>query len=425
MYQLNSRMRFPLYLSVSIFLLASSALTSRAAEVSDTVTLFFRQGHCDLDTSYSGNGRNLEDAFSRLSSETSDPALHLRRISFRGAASPEGSVAINRRLSDCRAARIEDLVSSRFSLPDSLTSRSFTGRDWPALRDAVNDDPNVPARQQTLALLDEIISADSEAGEQEDFHNLERLRALDNGRPYSYLYTRAFPSLRRSQLIIDYWRGMPLFDGHTNLVTLADPELSDLLPRYGTVRSCKPFYMSLRTNLLYDALAIPAIGAEFYLGKNLSIIANWEYGWWKSDPRHRYWRAYGGDLALRWWFGKEAHTKPLTGHHLGIYAGIITYDFEWGGTGYMGGIPGGTLWDRNLKMAGIEYGYSLPIAARLNLDFSIGIGFLGGKVEKYEPSGDWYVWNSNYNLHWVGPTKAEVSLVWLIGCGNKNLKGGK
>ena len=71
--------------------------------------------------------------------------------------------------------------------------------------------------------------------------------------------------------------------------------------------------MSLSTNMLYDALALPNIGAEFYLGKNWSITGNWMYGWWDNDSQHRYWRAYGGYLAVRKWFGKAANEKPLTG----------------------------------------------------------------------------------------------------------------
>ena len=136
---------------------------------------------------------------------------------------------------------------------------------------------------------------------------------------------------------------------------------------------------------------------------------------------------YGGDIAVRWWFGKAAAKKPLSGHHLGIYGGILTYDFEFGGTGYMGGLPHETLWNRSLRMAGIEYGYSLSVARRLNIDFTIGIGYLGGKYIKYVPDHGRYLWQSTHKINWFGPTKAEISLVWLIGRGNYNAskKGGE
>ncbi|MDE6073459.1 MAG: DUF3575 domain-containing protein, partial [Muribaculaceae bacterium] len=182
----------------------------------------------------------------------------------------------------------------------------------------------------------------------------------------------------------------------------------------------KPFYMAIKTNLLYDAIALPSLSAEFYLGKNWSAGVNWTYGWWDKDNSHHYWRAYGGDIVVRKWVGEKSRIKPLTGHHLGVFAGIVTYDFEFGGTGYMGGLPGHTLWDRCNRYAGIEYGYSLPVGRRLNIDFSLGLGYLGGKVIKYEPSNDRYIWEETKNFSWFGPVKAEISLTWLIGCGNVN-----
>lgn len=188
----------------------------------------------------------------------------------------------------------------------------------------------------------------------------------------------------------------------------------------------RPFYMSLSTNMLYDVLAVPNIRAEFYVGKNFSVGADWMYGWWNNDSRPFYWRIYGGQVFARYWLGKAAHNKPLTGHHIGLYGQIFTYDFLVGGHGYMGGVPGGTLWDKMNYAAGVEYGYSLPIARRLNIDFTLGLGWMGGVHYEYIPLDGHYVWQSTKRQNWIGPTKLEVSLVWLIGCSNYNKKkGGK
>lgn len=186
----------------------------------------------------------------------------------------------------------------------------------------------------------------------------------------------------------------------------------------------RPLYMNLKTNLIYDALALPSVGAEFYIGKNWSVGLNWTYGWWSKNDRHRYWRAYGGDLNVRRWFGSQANEKPLTGHHIGAYAGVVTYDFEFGGKGYMGGLPHKTLWSRCNYLCGIEYGYTLPVSRRINFDFTIGIGYLGGQYLEYTPQNNQYVWQATKRFHWVGPTKAEISVVWLIGNDNYNRKGG-
>lgn len=90
----------------------------------------------------------------------------------------------------------------------------------------------------------------------------------------------------------------------------------------------------------------------------------------------------------------------------------------------MGGKPGGTLWDKMNYSVGLEYGYSLPIARRLNLDFGIGVGYWGGKYHKYAPIDGHYVWKETRRRHWFGLTEAEISLVWLLGRGNYNEKKG-
>lgn len=88
----------------------------------------------------------------------------------------------------------------------------------------------------------------------------------------------------------------------------------------------------------------------------------------------------------------------------------------------MGGKPGGTLWDKMNYAVGLEYGYSLPVGRRLNLDFTVGVGYWGGEYQKYLPEDGDYVWIETRQRHWFGPTKAEISLVWLLGRGNYNTK---
>lgn len=405
-----------------------------AQEVSDSATIRFRQSKSVLDPDFGGNRARLDEMLSRLRSyESPDSALMLKGVRVVGSASPEGTVAINRTLSEKRAASIFGYFADRVGLPDSLTSFTFVGRDWRGLRDLVEADPDVPDRADVLTLIDEIM-AESDNGGNWHTGDLARLRQLGGGKAYGYMYSRLFPSLRASKLYVDYVR-RPEYVERGVIEVLPAPLMTSVAvpaafalrlpsPEEEPVKCCRPFYMGLKTNLLYDVLAVPNLSAEFYIGRNWSVVANWMYGWWDKDSRHRYWRIYGGDIAVRRWFGPQAEAKPLTGHHIGVYGGIVTYDFEFGGRGWMGGLPGGTLWDRCNINAGIEYGYSLPIARRLNLDFTIGVGYIGGKYYDYIPRDGHYIWQSTHRLNWIGPTKAEVSLVWLIGCDNYNRQKG-
>src|SRR5699024_9094252 len=206
---------------------------------------------------------------------------------------------------------------------------------------------------------------------------------LRGGEAYRYMHRNLFHELRVSQVQFRYKPVRPTVLCDTvyvrDTVWLRDTVYIEV----PVEAEKKPFYMALKTNMLYDAALVPNIGVEFYLGKDWTIGGNWMYAWWNSDRKHNYWRIYGGDLNVRKYFGKKAKEKPLTGHHLGVYGGIVTYDFELGGKGYLG--------DRWSYHIGIEYGYSLPIANRLNIDFGIGIGYLGGEYKECKPIDNHYV----------------------------------
>lgn len=214
-----------------------------------------------------------------------------------------------------------------------------------------------------------------------------------------------------------------------NEIPITDSNINQTPRPVDIVTYCKPFYMDIRSNMLYDALLLPNIGVDFYIGKNLSVGGNWMYGWWSGRSKLRLWRAYGGEVNVRWWpkaqNAIDAGATPFRGHHIGAYGQIYTYDFRIGNhKGQLGGKPNGTLFDSPFWSAGIEYGYALPISNRLSIDFSIGIGYSTGIYHTYTPDllvdEVHYIWNGTHRRKYFGPTKAEVALVWLIGNGNTN-----
>ena len=403
--------------------------TCASAQVQkDSVTIHFQQSSAQLDKTLGENGRILDDIKEKLQLNKDDSVYYrLEKVLVVGGASPEGSIRVNRRLSEERAEALFDYLSQYGTFPDSLKQTLFIGRDWKGLYRLADADLNLPYRDETLALL-RSIQADADKGTD----GTARLKAFRGGKPYRYMYRNYFAKLRYSSMYLSYLPvTLPPFSEHTSLKedfgmevpALVAPAFTVLQPE---VEEKAPLYWSVRTNLLYDALLVPNVGVEFYLGRNLSVGGNWMYAWWKNGSTHKYWRIYGGDINLRWWFGRKAHEKPLTGHHIGIYGQAVTYDFCDGDRGYMGGEPGGNIWDRASFAGGIEYGYSHPIARRLNLDFTVGVGYLGGQYHEYVPEDGCYVWQTTKNRKWFGPTKAEVSLVWLLGRGNYNKeKGGR
>lgn len=403
------------------------------------VQVYFQQGYSTLDPLFRGNGPRLDTFIRRIAELRQDPICRIQSIRIVAFASPEGNSVLNKRLSEKRAIRIADFLRRSTDLPDSLIETDPRGVDWCGLIGLV-EASDMPYREEVLDILRNTPEWIIKDGVVVDGRK-RRLGMLRGGRAWWYLYEHFFPELRSSDVhVICKVERLPVpvaaprdsvIVEHRDTV-IPVMESAPIVLR-DTVRSCdsslsagRPFYMSLKTNLLYDVALVPNIGAEFYVGRGWSIGGNWMYAWWKSDKRHNYWRMYGGELDIRKYFGRRASEKPLTGHHLGLYGQIFTYDFETGGRGYMGGKPGGTLWDRMNYAVGLEYGYSLPVGRRLNLDFTVGVGYWGGEYQKYLPEDGHYVWTETRQRHWFGPTKAEISLVWLLGRGNYNAKkGGK
>ncbi len=409
--------------------LSSLPVIGRSQSIDYSDRIAFHQGKSVINKTFNNNRATLDSLTILIDSLSNDIKNYsIDRIVFTGTASPEGSASLNDRLSHARAMRVASYLQSSSSLNKDMYELYSTGRDWNGLYRLVAADNNTPSQHEALEIISSILES-VKSGNPEPADKLTQLYTLENGKAYKYMYRTMFPSLRSTYIDIDYTHRFAPITGAIMVSYFGVPnqEIGSLMTVSEPVKSTqKPLYIALKTNLLYDALALPNLGAEFYVGHNVSAGGNWMYGWWDNDKKHRYWRAYGGDLFARYWFGSKANEKPLTGHHVGIFAGVVTYDFELGGKGIMGGLPRRSLWDRCNTIAGIEYGYSLPIARRLNLDFSIAFGYFGGKYIKYSPANGHYIWNSVHRLNWIGPVKAEVSLVWLIGHGNTNAgKGGK
>lgn len=425
-------MRKILLLAFLIFLGSGFA---NSQQLADSVKIYFQQGKSDLVLDFSGNEASLRRITDSLKTNYSDSHYRywIEKVVITGAASPEGSISLNRNLSQRRAQQLFDYLSQYNTIPDSMMITNFVGRDWRGLVRLVEKDGNVPYRQETLDLLRQIASQRSSANSSTD--ELHLIQQLRGGVPYKYMYQNIFPELRASKMNITFLQAEKLASITSASIEVVEQEMAAPTPVYiapviyvapEPEPECRPFYMALKTNMLYDAALVPNIGIEFYLGRQWSIAGNWMYAWWDNNRKHNYWRIYGGELELRRYFGRRAAEKPLTGHHVGLYGQALTYDFELGGRGYMGGKPGGNIFDKASYAAGISYGYALPVAKRLNIDFTIGIGYLGGEYREYIPIDDCYVWQTTKQRHWIGPTKAEIALVWLIGCDNFNQKkGGK
>lgn len=393
---------------------------------SDSLEIFFHQGKSVWAPQFKDNDKRLQDFVERFRKLRENQIMSkISKIHIISGASPEGSWALNQRLSTNRAKCVQNVLKQYIDLPDSVIVVDSRGVNWQGLYELV-EAGDMQYKDEVLDIIANTPELDQSRGYNYELRK-KTLEKLHGGAPYRYMYANYFPPLRSfylhigveweryeaakqeaiaEGLLVEALSTPPILPN----LTFDAPEFPSFTVKLNPPK--KPFYMAVKTNLLYDLAITPNIGVEFYLGNRYSVAADWMYAWWKNHHAHWWHRIYGGDIEVRRYFGALAEEKPLQGWHVGLYGGIVTYDFEWGGRGYLG--------DRWSYGGGVSIGYSIPFKRRLNFDFTIGIGYLGGEYKEYLPIDDCYVWQCTKQRNWVGPTKLEVSLVWLIGRGNYN-----
>ena len=186
--------------------------------------------------------------------------------------------------------------------------------------------------------------------------------------------------------------------------------------------------MAVKSNLLYDALSLINCSVEFPVGDKFSALVYSQFPWWK-------WGEAGNEYCVRflslgaegrWWFAprpqpataKRQERDRLVGHFVGVYAESGMWDFQF----KRNICHQGEFWS-----VGVSYGYSMPIGRRLNMEFSLSVGYASIPYRGYTPSKDYEIlWRDEEKVgEWgyIGPTKAQVSLVVPIKATQK--KGGR
>ena len=207
----------------------------------------------------------------------------------------------------------------------------------------------------------------------------------------------------------------------TDTIYIKDTTVIHTLEQTSPATLKKPVFLALKSNLLYDAALLPNLSAEIYLGKQWSLVVEGNWSWWTfGEPIQNQWlhRIQVGGAELRYWLKSP---YPLNGHAIGIYSLTGNYSVRMfteneNSNGYL---------SYKSWSAGLSYAYSMPIGNRFNLEFGIALGYAGGKYYKYDYCMRHQQWEKGthdnervYNMNYFGPTRAGVSLVWLLGTGN-------
>jgi hypothetical protein len=176
--------------------------------------------------------------------------------------------------------------------------------------------------------------------------------------------------------------------------------------------------LAVKTNLLYDLTATANLGAEVALSPKFTLDISGSYnGWnvldgtqwqhWLVQPEGRYWLC-----------------DRFNGHFFGLHGLYGSYDVY----GIKSPVDLYNSYQGFMAGGGIAYGYQWILGKRLNIEATIGVGYLYMKYDKYMNPNDQptYVLSpegylppsdkieSGSTKNYIGPTKVGISLSYLI-----------
>lgn len=409
--------------------------------------VYFQAGKMGVDVYYMNNWLTLTRVASVFTPEYL-PYISVLRIE--AYSSPEGTFAGNLKLSQERADAIRRYIAANYPQMAGIPMVAVgMGENWAGLRKLVEADLNTPKREAVLYIIDNVPAQINYVT------NTSRKKSLMElgPEPWNYMLKNHFPLLRGDASISVICR----HDAPSQVEAAIDDKLngreaapkaderkvSDTIRmqqqvqqqvnlRPDTVYVEKTVYLSehlvkkplfaLKTNLLFDAATALNVEVEVPIGERWSVAGEWIFPWWLWEGKQNCLEVLSGNIEGRYWFGDRAERPQLTGWFAGLYAGGGYYDLEYERKGYQGEF---------FIAAGLSGGYAHTVSKSGNwrMEYSLGVGYLKTEYRKYEAMkdlyGDWRLLKQlNGNYTWIGPTRAKISLVWMINHGYKAQKGG-
>ena len=391
-------------LAILAFLCLSCVLSASEVGKSDFV-LHYRFDNTSFDENYLENKQTADRLRSLL---LESPRID--SIVIYSWSSPDGVYAYNLRLSRQRAEAAKQFLLA--NSPDSLKLSSgkiiirSEAENWNGLLRLVEDNYHRHDRTKVLNIL----NAEGITTETRKW----RLQQLDNGYTWGFLLRNYMPYLRTATLVCVWAKTIePILSVENPVLKQGiayTKETELLLPSIPQPSQSDNFHEELdplwavRTNLLVPGLNI---GTELSIGRHWSVAADYYFPWLIRNPDNQNcFQVLGFNLEGRYWFGRN-RTKAdrLQGHSIGAYTYGGYYDVENHYSGNQG----------EFVSVGLDYLYSMPVFKdRMHLEFSLGVGYLYSFMKPYdvfEPGGKAYKTGYTQDFHWVGPTKASVSLV--------------
>ncbi|MGL6179615.1 MAG: DUF3868 domain-containing protein [Tannerellaceae bacterium] len=157
----------------------------------------FKVNRSNLEADYLNNAIEMAKITELITRVQQESELKINSILITGFASPEGSVALNRKLSIARAQAFVNYLKVELNLPESLFKVDAKDENWDGVLAFVQSS-DLDSKTEILAILrDEALSVDQRK---------QAIMQVDNGRFYAYMLKEWYPHLRKVTCYINYER---------------------------------------------------------------------------------------------------------------------------------------------------------------------------------------------------------------------------
>ena len=105
----------------------------------NSISVDFRVNSIVVDSTYSDNASRIQELLEFMRDIRRDSTASIVKVAFYGAASPEGSYQLNRKLANGRLGALEKLIRSEVNIPQSVITRNDSYIPWDWLKTQIED----------------------------------------------------------------------------------------------------------------------------------------------------------------------------------------------------------------------------------------------------------------------------------------------
>lgn len=364
-------------------------------------TIYFKFDGVSIDSGYMNNRKALQSLEEIMNDEKI--TTQLDSIVIRATASPEGNAQHNIKLAERRALSVKSYLLWKFPFIEAkkITANSI-GEDWLGLRMMVEQDLQVPYREEVLDIISNPQFSDSQKEDE--------IKKLDNRKAFNYIKKYILHYLRAGSTIIVFYQREVLHDENTKeaLKEEPKPEVMEVIEVIAETPSLiiDPIKVPrttfvLKTNLLAYTLFVANNGIEIPLGDHFSLDIPIYYSPYTLIKSYKF-RVLATQPELRYWFN-----KPMRRHFVGLNALGGWYNIAYDKYDRYQDIDGATpAWG-----GGISYGYSLDLDHNWGLEFTAGVGYIRFDYDKFYNIKNGAKIDSK-SKPYFGPTKLGINLVY-------------